>query len=426
MSHFLPHVTVIDPQSPYNKEVVNIRLEKGRIVELGKSTQKKEGDFVIERENTHMAPSWVDIGTQSGEPGFEHRETWASLSKAAHTGGYGHLLIQPNTAPPLDQAAAVRGVTQIRSAERVQFHPMGLASINTRGENLTEWLDLADAGAAAFTDGPHALRSNAFMLKALRYSHRVGKRLIHAPHDAAFIPGAMVHESQQSVEMGLRAWPPASETLLMDRDLNLMQYTGASLVWHNLSSADAIDRLKCAKHKMNVEVAAGVAYLNLCYTEKEVAGFNTSFKVSPPLRAESDRLALWKALEEGCIDYVASNHVPLEEDRKKTTFPQAGFGAEGLESVMSAFLAACPLKDPLQTWVKLVAIGPRSLLNWTPVTLKKGQLADFTLFNPNPKRSFNREEIQSRSKNNPNIGRQMKGEILGRLQGTHWLPISEK
>jgi len=426
MSLFISDIKVVDPQSPFHKKVVNIRVEGGSITELGPTIEKRQEDRVIKVENGHISPSWVDIGTQSGEPGYEHRETWTSLSKAAHAGGYGHLLVRPNTTPPLDQAPAIRAVKQLETSEFVEFHPMGLASINTKGKDLTEWLDLEDAGAQAFSDGPNALRSNAFMLKALKYSKRVGKPLIHTPHDAHFIPGAMVHESQQSVEMGLNAWPSASETLLMDRDINLMEYVSAHVIWHNLSSAAAMERLERAQKQLGRRVSAGVGYLYLCYTEAEVSAFNTAFKLSPPLRAEQDRLELWKSIEKGLIDYVSTDHFPLEEDRKKIPFPYADFGAEGLESAMSGFLAHCPLEDAVTLWVRLAAIGPRKVLNWEPVSLKVGQCADFTIYKPTSQWIFQKQDIKSRSKNNPNIDRQMKGRILGRLSGSHWLPISEK
>jgi dihydroorotase len=426
MSLFISDIRVVDPGSPHNGMNVNIRIEEGRISAIGTDIEKTTQEQEIQLTNGHISPSWVDIGTQSGEPGYEHRETWASLSRAAHAGGYGHLVVRANTHPALDQAPAIRAVRQIQTKEGIQFHPMALASIHAEGKDLTEWLDLADAGAVAFSDGPHALHSNAFMLKALRYSQRVGKPLFHSPHDDSFILGATVHESRQSVEMGLRAWPAASETLLMDRDINLMEYVSTPVVWHNLSSTAAMERLERARQRLGLKVSAGVGYLYLCYTEKELTGFNTSFKLSPPLRSEEDRLDLWRAIDEGLIHYVSSDHYPLEADRKKIPFPYADFGAEGLESTMACFIAHCPLKDPMELWIKLAATGPRELLNWDPVTLEVGQTADFTLFDPDKEWTFQSDHIESRSKNNPNIGREVKGAVLGRIQGPRWLPMSEK
>lgn len=426
MSLFISDIKVVDPGSPYNGTNVNIRIEEGRVSAIGADIKKSTQDREIQVTHGHISPSWVDIGTQSGEPGYEHRETWASLSRAAHAGGYGHLIVRANTNPALDQAPAIRAVSQIQMKEGIQFHPMALASINAEGTDLTEWLDLADAGAVAFSDGPHALHSNAFMLKALRYSQRVGKPLFHTPHDDSFIPGAMVHESRQSVEMGLRAWPAASETLLMDRDINLMEYVSTRVVWHNLSSSAAMERLERARRQLGQKVTAGVGYLYLCYTEKELTEFNTSFKLSPPLRSEDDRRELWSAIDKGLIHYVSSDHFPLEADRKKTPFPYADFGAEGLESAMPCFLAHCPLENPITLWVQLAAVGPREVLGWNPVSLKVGQIADFTLFDPEKEWMFKSEHIKSRSKNNPNIDREVKGTVLGRIQGSRWLPMSEK
>jgi len=426
MPHFLHDIKVIDPESPFHDQTVHIRIENGVNRSSDLEVTKKSDDHELSFPGGHISPSWVDIGTQSGEPGFEHRETFESLARAAHAGGYGHLIIRPNTAPPLDQAAAIRNVKSLETREQVQFHPMALASVQAEGEELTEWLDLAQAGAAAFTDGPHALRSNAFMLKALKYSQRSKKPLIHFPHDATFVPGAMVHESRQSVEMGLRGWPSSAETLLLDRDLNLLEYISAPLVWHNLSSAQAVRRLEEAAKRLGRKVPAGVGYLHLCYTEEEVKDFNTLFKLSPPLRAEEDRQALWKAVEKGLIHYVASDHFPLEEDQKKTSFPHAEAGAEGLESSMAAFITFCPLKDPLRYWVQLASHGPRQLLQWDPVIVQKGQMADFTLFDPAVERILEKKHLRSRSKNNPNLGRSLKGKVYGRFYEQSWIPFSEK
>ena len=426
MPQFLSKVKVIDPKSPHHDKIVDIRIDEGKIVEIGQSVVKNDRDNLIEPSNAHISPSWVDVGTQSGEPGFEHRETLASLASAAQAGGYGHLVIRPNTQPPLDQAAAIRNIKNYKNKEAVEFHPMALASVDAKGEELTEWLDLAQAGAAAFTDGPHALKSNAFMLKAMQYSQHCGKPLLHSPHDATFIPKAMVHESRQSVEMGLRGWPAASETLLIDRDINLLEYVSGNIVWHNISSRAAVEKLKNAKNALNLAVSAGVGYLHLCFTEKEVAEFNTLFKLSPPLRSDRDRHALWTAIEEELIQYVSSDHFPLEEDRKKTSFPNAGFGAEGLETAMSGFISYCPLQNPLVHWVRMAAHGPRSLLNWDAVVVQKGQRADFTIYDPSSERVFEEHELKSRSKNNPHLGRKLVGKVLGRISGDDWIPVSEK
>jgi dihydroorotase len=421
MTYFLPQVTIVDPQSPFHLQKVDIRLHDGQIEAIGPDAKRAEGDKLLELKNAHIAPSWVDIGAQSGEPGFEHRETLDSLSSAAHAGGYGHVVIRPDTQPALDNASAIRSIAQYHSPYAVQLYPMAGASVQGKGTELTEWLDLAAAGAVAFSNAPEAISSNAFMLKALQYGKRVGRPLIHNPHDRTFVPGAQVHESQQSISLGLKSWPEAAETLLMDRDLVLLEYSSGHIVWDGLSSAGAVDRLRRASKK-GVRFSAGLGYLHLCFSEEEVQDFNTLFKMSPPLRSDKDREALWAAIREGLISYVSSQHSPVEQDLKDIEFPYAAFGAEGLETVMSGFLKYCPLDDPLTHWVQLAAIGPRKLLGWEPVALQKGQVADFTLFDPDTEYVLEKHHLQSLSFNNPNLGRPLKGQIFGRLINDAWWP----
>ncbi len=423
MTYFLPQVTIVDPQSPFHLQKVDIRLHNGQIAAIGPEAQREDKDQLLELENAHIAPSWVDIGAQSGEPGFEHRETLDSLAAAAHAGGYGHVVIRPDTQPALDHAGAIRSILQHRSPEEVRLYPMARASVHGKGAELSEWLDLAEAGAVAFSNAPEAITSNAFMLKALQYGKRVGRPLIHSPHDKSFVPGAQVHESQQSISLGLKSWPEAAETLLMDRDLVLLEYTSGHIVWDELSSLGAVDRLRRASQN-GVHFSAGLGYLHLCYSEEEVEDFNTLFKLSPPLRSDADREALWSAIREGLISFVSSQHRPVEQDLKDIEFPYAAFGAEGLETVMSGFLRHCPLDDPLTHWVQLAAIGPRKLLGWEPVSLQKGQTADFTVFNPGAKYVLEKDHLRSLSYNNPNLGRTLQGRIWGRLIDDKWRPIS--
>lgn len=423
MSLLIKSITIQDPQSSHHGSVQDILIKDGQIDRISGSIENRDVEKKIDAHNLYISPSWVDIGTYSGEPGNEHRENFESLQIAAQYGGYGHLVILPNTKPVIDNSSMVRSILSQKELNGVKIWPMAALSSRLEGEDLTELLDLADAGAVAFTDGDKALTSNAFMMKVLEYIKKLDQAVFHQAHDSQLVPGAQMHESALSMQLGLKGWPPISETILMDRDIELLQYTGSRIYWHNISSASAVERVAWAK-KQDLEVGAGVGYLHLCYDEEALDSFDGQFKVSPPLRSKSDQNALWEGLKDGLIDYIVSDHKPWEEEKKKLEFPYAAFGAEGLETAFPTFMMQCPYDNALELWIQKTAIAPREILGMPQVRLEEGSHADFTLYTSGDEYTFQKDNIQSLSKNNPNIGKLQKGRIKGSISGNSYYPCS--
>lgn len=424
MSILLTSVTIKDPQSPHNGTAKDVFIEKGKVSRIADSLPSSDADKKIDGKGYFLSPSWVDIGPFSGEPGNEHRETFDSLRKAALYGGYGHLAILPSTSPVIDNSSIVKSILAQNSDQSIKIWPLASLSRAMDGKELAEILDLADAGAIGFMDGEKAVRSSSFMLKALEYVKKIDRPIFHQPHNAAIVTGANVHESKLSTELGLKGWPSISETILMDRDIELLKYAQSRLNWHNLSSADAVERVQWAK-RTGLNVKAGVGYLHLCYNEQELEDFNADFKLSPPLREATDQQALWDGLIQGSIDYISSGHMPWEEERKKLEFPFASFGAEGLESAFSTFLYHASVENAVELWIQKAAIAPRNILGLPEIIVQENSPADFTLFDPEEEFTFTQKEIRSLSKNNPNIGKQQKGRVIGRLSGAEFISCTK-
>jgi len=411
MTLLIRRARVADPQSSFNGQTIDLFLREGRIEEIGTSLADRGGDS-WDVEGAWVSPGWLDLGAWVPDPGFEQRETFASAGRAAAAGGFTQVAVFPNSEPVVSHKGGVLYVKQANPGQPVEFLPIGAVTEGCRGMDITEMMDMSSEGAVAFSDGLQALQHSGVMLRALLYVKASDSLVVQFPYDHRISPQGQMHEGMVSTGLGLQGIPTLAETLMVDRDLALLEYSGSRLHFHGISSAASVDLIRRAKAR-GARVSCSVPALNLLFTDGDLEEFDTDLKVLPPLRTEADRQGLIEGLLDGTIDLVTSNHNPREEERKKLEFPYADFGAIGLETVFPILLAA--LGDRIEAgWIaNKLSLIPHGLLKKEENGIEKNAQANLTFFSMEGQTQCSPALFQSLSKNSPLRDRTLPGKVLG-------------
>ncbi len=417
----IKNVVVIDKNSPHNGKKRDVMIEKGIIQQIASRIKETKGK-VIDFKNVHLSVGWLDIGVQSGEPGYEHRENFQTLTAAAAAGGYTGIAVLPNTHPPIQTKTDVLFVKQ--QSNLVDVYPIGVVSKNCEGKDLAELYDMQQAGCVAFSDGHHAIQSSGLMKRGLEYVKSFNGLLINHPHDEELAKGGQVNEGKVSTELGMKGIPNLAEESMLKRDLDLLAYTQSKLHVHNISTEGSVKLIREAK-KQGLKVTASVPVFNLIYNQEAVATFNTNFKVFPPLRQPSDIKALLKGLKDGTIDCITTNHTPLEDELKKLEFLYADFGTIGLATTFALLSTHLSKFYTLPTLIEKLTSLPRKVLGLPMPSIQEGMDANLTLFSNQQEWTFEKKHIYSTSKNTPLLGETFRGKVLGVFnKEQHWIAPS--
>ncbi len=411
MKTLIKQVRIIDLQTDLNGKTVDLLLNNGHIEAVEEQLSNEEAE-VLSFENGVVLPGLVDVGTEIGDPGMEHREDLQSVASAALAGGFSAILTQPGTIPVVDNKSAVRYLKNQSQDLMIDVFPIGAVSVNNKGKDLTEMIDMQRAGAVAFSDGKASIQHSGMMLRALEYIKAIDGLIINEPNDQTISRGGQMHEGFTSTSLGMKGIPSMAEDLMVQRDLQLAEYADSRLHLSNISTAGAVARVREAKEK-GLKVTASVAVLNLYLSDEALEAFDTHLKVIPPLRSKSDQEALLAGLKDGTIDFISSNHVPIEEEHKKLEFPFAAFGAISLETALALSWTVLQQKGfDLDQLYYLWSKNPRQLFHLEQPTIQPGQTANFTVFDPVAEWQFEARHIQSKSKNTALIGHPLKGRPL--------------
>lgn len=415
MQLLIKNAILIDPASKYNGEKISLLIVKGQIEKIGKRLSAEKAK-VLDAKGASLSPGWLDIGVSVGDPGYEHREDFKSVERAALAGGYTSIACLPNTSPAIHSKSEVLYVKNMSGSSAVDFLPIGAVSENCAGKDITEMYDMRASGAVAFSDGKNPVQDSGLMMRALQYVQPFEGVIINQPLDENVAQSGQLHEGMISTSLGLRGIPSMAEELIVQRDIYLSEYTGSKLHLLNISTAESVRLVKLAKKK-GISVTASVAAMNLAYTDEALFDFDSNFKVLPPLRSEKDRKALIEGLKDGTIDCITSNHTPLDVEDKNLEFLYAKFGAIGLQTTLS--LTCQSLGNgvsPAFIFDKLTSC-PRHILGLPAPSITIGQRANLTLFDLQKEWVMEKSCIFSKSKNSPLIGQTMKGQVLATISG---------
>jgi dihydroorotase len=393
-------------------------IEDERIADLGPHLHRAaiEDAEAIEAGGACLAPGLVDMRVQLGEPGAEHKETYASGTAAAAAGGVTSFACLPNTVPPIDDPAMVEFVARrARQLKRAKVYPYGAITRGCAGKDLAELALLQEAGAVGFTDGDRAVADSLVMRRAMAYASAIAGLIVQHPEDPALAAGGAMNEGEVATRLGLAGIPAVAEVMLIERDLRLVELTGCRYHVAHVSTAAAVEAVRRAKYR-GMPVTAEAAPHHFALNELEVEGYRTFAKTSPPLRSEDDRRAVVAGLADSTIDVIASDHCPQDQDSKRLPFAQAEFGVVGLETLLPVALQLVHdgSMGLLEVLGKLTC-APADLLGLDAGRLRKGAPADLILFDPEAPWRVREEDLRSLSKNTAFEGRPVQGKVLRTL-----------
>ncbi|MBO9683495.1 MAG: dihydroorotase [Flavisolibacter sp.] len=407
MEILLRQVKIIDPSSPFHQQTIDILIQNGIIKEVGKIDNATARQISI--EGLHASQGWLDVFSNFCDPGFEYKETLQTGSDAAASGGYTDVMILPNTSPVVHNKAGIEYIVQRSRDFAVNIHPIAAVTKNTEGKELAEMYDMHQSGAVAFGDGTSPIQSAGLLLKALQYLKAIDKAVIQVPDDKSVNPSGLMNEGIVSTQLGLPGKPAIGEELMIARDIELVKYTNSKIHFTGISTAKSVELIRQAK-KEGLAVTCSVTPYHLCFTDDDLVQYDTNLKVNPPLRTKEDQQALKQGLVDGTIDCIATHHLPQDIDHKIVEFEYAHFGMIGLETSFAVIRTYFP-ELGLEKTVDLLSNRPRMIFDLPTQSINKNSPACLTLFLPEEKWTV--EELHSKSKNSPFIGKQLTGKPVG-------------
>lgn len=406
MNIIIKNATIVDSSSEFNQQKVDIKIENGFISEIA-SNLDSTGFETVSFENLHISNGWMDASVSFGEPGFEDRETIDNGLTTAAKSGFTHVAYQPNTQPVIDNQSVVSFVKTKAANHATSLHPIGAFTKNEEGNDLSEMFDMQNAGAVAFGDYKKSI-SNANLLKiGLQYVQDFDGTVLAYCNDSTIKGKGVVHEGVISTTLGLKGIPALAEEIVVARNLFLLEYTGGKMHIPTISTEKSAELIREAKAK-GLNVTCSVAIHNLVLTDDVLTEFDTRYKVNPPLRDAKHQKALIDAVLDGTIDMITSDHCPLDIEHKKMEFDLAKDGTIGLESAFGALLTKLPLEIVVEKFQ-----AAKSIFLKKNNSLKVGEKADLTLFNPSKEWTFTKSDILSKSKNSAFLNQPMKGWVYG-------------
>ncbi len=403
----LTNARIIDPEAG-TETLGAVRIEDGVIAEILPAST--EG---IDCKGKYLAPGIIDIGVKIGEPGERHKESFRTAGLAAAAGGVTTMVTRPDTTPAID-TPEILDFFRRRAADASPVNVLPMAAL-TKGREGTEMAEigfLQDAGAVAFSDADRPVTNPKTLQRILTYASATNALVIAHVQEPVLSKGACVTSGPFATKQGLPAVSPMAERIQLERDMVLVEMTGAKYHADQITCAAALPVLERAK-AMGLNVTAGVSIHHLTLNEFDVEDYRTFFKVKPPLRSEDDRLAVVQAVADGLIDTVSSMHTPQDEESKRLPYEEAASGAVGLQTMLPALMQLVHGGHmDLPTLFRAISLNPAKLLGLNAGRMSVGAPADLILFDPDAPFVMDRFKLLSKSKNTPFDGRRMQGKVL--------------
>jgi len=407
---------IIDPSQNLDEVGGVIVDEKGKIKSVGKNVKK--GNIPTKAEKIDLKgkvliPGIVDMKVFIGEPGFEYKENFRTLSNAALSGGVTSVVSMPNTSPVIDNVSMVDFILRRgRDKASINIYPSATLTRNMDGKLMTELGLLSKKGIIGFTDATKTIQNSEMMSRIMNYASDIDVLVMQHPEDHELSKGRCISEGEVSTRLGLQGIPYIAEKIIIERDLSLLEEYPCRYHISQLSSAKSVEVIK--KYKKNgLKFSAGVSINNLSLNENDIGDFKTFMKVSPPLRKEEDRKALIQGIKDGLIDVIVSDHKPEDEESKRLPFAQAAEGSIGVETLLSLALElyhndSLPLKKIIET----ITCNPAKILKIKKGTLKKGSDADLCIFDLDQPWKVDVSKLKSKSKNAAIENRKLQGKVV--------------
>ncbi len=406
MNLLIKSATISDPGSPFDQQVADVLIEKGQIVMIGKGIDSDAEIF--DARGKYLSPGFFDLNCNIGELGLETKEDLKTGTQAAAAGGFTGLALMPNTQPPAHSKSEIEYLVNRAKNNLVDIYPLGAISYKREGKDMAEMYDMYQHGAKAFSDGNRPVQDAGLMERALLYTKGFDALVFSYPEDTAIAGKAKVHEGEVSTILGMKGIPALAEELMVARDLYLAEYTGSKIHFTTISTERSVSLIREARKK-GIPVTCDVAVHHLLLTDQVLLGFDSQYKVKPPLRTKKDVKALLAGLKDGTIDAITSQHTPHEVEFKDVEFEVAEYG---MISLQTAFSIALEAGLTIATIIEKLAINPRKILGVDLPVIAEGNQANLVVFDDKAEWTFDKDNNRSKSYNSPFIGHKLKGSIL--------------
>ncbi|MCX2681703.1 dihydroorotase [Galbibacter sp. EGI 63066] len=407
MNILLKSAKIIAPNSEFHQKTKDILIENGVISKIAANIEPSKKVKTITLDNLYVSEGWFDSSVSFGEPGYEERETIENGLKTAALSGFTAVAVNPNTNPIADTNADISFLKSKASGHATSLYPIGALTLKSKSVDLAELYDMKNAGAVAFGDYQKQIDNPNLVKIAMQYAQNFNGLVLSFPQEDKISGKGIVNEEITATKLGLKGIPALAEELNITRDLYILEYTGGKLHIPTITTEKSVAIIKEAKKK-GLDVSCSVAVHNLVLTDELLSEFDTNYKLLPPLRTKKDTKALLKGLKDGIIDFVTSDHNPIDIEHKKMEFDHAMYGSIGLESAFGALNKVLPLETAINTLT-----AGKLRFGIASEGIKVGEKADLTLFNPETEYVFTEEHVISTSKNSAFLGKKLKGKSYG-------------
>ena len=409
------NANIVDPHNSIDEVGGLIIDENGKIEAVGKKVNTNNipsREKYVDLKEKHIIPGIVDMRVFVGEPGYEYKENFRTLSEASLSGGVTSVVTMPNTNPIIDNVSIVDFLKRRgRDKAKINIFPTASLTKNLEGTNMTEFGLLQAKGIVGFTDGYKTIQNTRLMSRIMRSAYDLNCLIMQHVEDAELAKDGMVNDGIISTKLGLQGISDLAEKIIIERDLTLLEDFNCRYHISQISSQKSLDVIK--KRKDNVEFTCGVSINNLSLNENDIGDFRTFLKLSPPLRTEDDRLALIKGINNDLIDVIVSDHKPEDEEQKRLTFAQASTGASGVETLLPLALELHHNESiKLNKIIKALTSNPAKILKINKGNLNIGNDADFCIVDINKPWIVKKENFISKSKNTSIEGRKLQGKVI--------------
>jgi len=413
---YLINARIIDPKNDLDELGGLIIDSKGLIKAVGKKVANgniPSSADKIDLKKQVLIPGIVDMRVFVGEPGYEYKENFRTLSDAALSGGVTSVVSMPNTSPVIDNVSMVDFLKRRgRDKSRINIFPSAALTKNTEGKQMTEFGLLKRKGIVAFTDGVKTVQNPQVMARIMNFASQSESLIMQHAEDNILSEGGLINEGEISTRLGLKGIPFLAEKIIVERDLSFLEEYFCRYHISQISSEKTVSVIKKAKNEGKI-FTTGVSINNLSLNENDIGDFRTFLKLSPPLRTENDRQSLVEAVNDGTIDVIVSDHKPEDVESKRLTFSQATTGATGIETLLPLSLELFHNKSvKLVKLIASITSNPAKILDINKGSLEKGNAADLCVFDINKPWVVNKDKLKSKSKNTPIEDRKLQGQVL--------------
>lgn len=425
MDILLKSVRIVDAGSSLNGKTRDILIINGKIKSIAAKIEDSDLDGsvkVLQARKACVSIGWMDMHANFRDPGQEYKEDISSGLKAAAAGGFTAVALMPSTTPPIQTKSDIEYLLTKSKNSLVDVYPVGSLSVDRKGNDLAELYDMYQSGAVAFSDDKHPVNDSGLLTRALLYTKTFNSPVISFASDEKLAGKSLMNESVNSTMIGIKGSPAVAEEVMVARDIKICEYTGGRVHFATISTPGSLSLIKQAKSKgLNVTCEVAAHYIAL--DDSMLNEFDTNLKVKPPLRSKPEVNAIKKAIADGTVDVICSDHSPQDVENKEVEYDFAAFGIIGLETAFAVAHTALSESVDITQLIEKMTVNPRKILNIPIPVIAEDEPANLTIFDPDMTWTFTEDDIRSKSKNSPFIGKELTGKPIAVINNNKFFEI---